>query len=116
MNSKAGKAAALTVAIAMIGAGAAFARAEDEVKLKIKPLENGKTQYKGKVVSDDQDCVERRKVKVSSSDQILMRTKTDGDGKYNETAKTAKTGTKLTLKVAPKGDDCPKLIGTGRAP
>lgn len=116
MNSKAGRAAALTAVVALVGAGAAFARAEDEVTLKVKPLNNGKTQYKGKVKSENPDCVEGRKVKVSSPDQILMRTKTDDDGKFDETAKTAKKGTKLTLKVAPKGDECAKLVGTGRAP
>jgi hypothetical protein len=55
-------------------------------------------------------------VKVTAGDSILVRTRTDDDGKFDAVGKSATPDRKLHVKVAPKGELCLKLLGTGRAP
>jgi hypothetical protein len=108
---------AVLVLVLALGAGAsALAAVGGDATIKVKTLENGKSRYFGKVRSDDPRCEPHRKVKVTAGDSILVRTRTDDHGKFDAVGKSATPDRKLHVKVAPKGELCLKLLGTGRAP
>jgi hypothetical protein len=116
MRSRA-RVAAAVAALAVVGASAsAPAASVDTIKISVQPLQNGKTEYSGRIKSATKDCVQNRRIKVTARGQILVKARSDDHGKFDKVGKTAASGTALSLKVKPKGDACPKLTGGGTAP
>jgi hypothetical protein len=107
-------ASVLALLVALVAAGPASGHRVDKIHVEIKTLENGKSKYKGRITSDVPECVSGRTVRVSSKDARLVKTRTDGKGRFNAVGKSPEKGDKLTVKVPPKGD-CPKLIGESSA-
>jgi hypothetical protein len=103
--------AALTIAI---GAGSAFG-AGTNVDLTIKSVSATKAEYKGRIESDNPDCVEGRLIKVSSRGTRLVKTRSDDAGRFSEVGKRPESGAPLKLKVVAKGDECEQLIETTHA-
>jgi hypothetical protein len=104
----------VTILAALFAAGPAAGASTDQVRVKIRSLDNSKSQYRGKVTSATQDCVEHRTVKVVSRGSRLVKTETDSAGKFLAIGKTPAKGSKVTLIVRAEGA-CPKLVGTARA-
>jgi hypothetical protein len=114
LRSSTAFASVLALLTALVLAGPVSGARVDKVHVEIKALDNGKSKYKGEITSAIPECVSGRTVRVSSKDSRLVKTKTDGDGKFSAVGKTPEKGDKLTVKVPPKGT-CPKLIGESTA-
>jgi hypothetical protein len=104
----------VAILVALFAAGPAAAGSTDQVRVNIRSLANGKSQYRGKVTSAAQECVEHRTVKVISRGSRLVKTKTDSAGKFLAIGKTPVKGSKVSL-IVPAEGTCPKLVGTSRA-
>lgn len=120
MRKRATGAVALAIAAALMLGLASVASAgleRDEVNIKFKPtLDKTKLIYKGKVSSDNPDCVGHRVISFKVKDKRLAKTRTDDRGKFKVKGKRPKSGTKIAVKVKPRGEDCPRLAGKGVAP
>jgi hypothetical protein len=114
MKHRAALAPAILAAAALAAGGSASARAGTNVDLTIKTVSETKSQYKGKIKSDDPNCVADRLIKVKSRQTRLVKTRSDEDGKFDEIGKRPESGDPLKLKVVAK-DDCDALIETGTA-
>ena len=114
MKSSAAFVSLVTILGALFAAGPAAGASADQVRVNIRSLDNGKSQYRGKVTSATQACVEHRTVKVISRGSRLVKTKTDSAGKFLAIGKTPVKGAKVTL-IVPAEGTCPKLVGTARA-
>jgi hypothetical protein len=108
-----GMAAALTLAFA---GSAAAGLVGDEVTIKFKPISDpAKMIYKGKVRSENPDCVEDRIVSFKAKGKRLAKAATDDRGKFNVKGKRPKSGTVIKIKVKPTGE-CMRLTGSEPAP
>ena len=114
MKSSTAFASVLALLVALVVAGPVSGHRVDKIHVNIKTLDNGKSKYKGRITSDIPECVDGRTVRVSSKHARLVKTKTNGKGKFSAVGKSPEKGDKLTVKVPPKGD-CPKLIGQSTA-
>jgi hypothetical protein len=114
LKSSTAFASVLALLIALMVAGPVSGARVDKIHVQIKTLTNGKSKYRGEITSDTSSCVSGRTVRVSSKHARLVKTKTDGAGKFTAIGKSPKKGDKLTVKVPPDGN-CPKLIGESTA-
>ena len=114
MNHRAGLALATLATVALTAGGSAFGRAGTNIDLTIKTVSETKSQYKGKIKSDDPNCVSDRLIKVKSRQTRLVKTRSDDNGRFDEIGKRPESGDPLKLKVVAK-DDCDALIETGTA-
>lgn len=85
-----------------------------QVDLTIKPVSETKARYKGTIKSEEPDCVADRLIKVKSKTTRLVKTRSDGDGKFDELGKRPESGAPIKLKVVEKGD-CEALIDEDEA-
>ena len=109
-------ASAAVFALAFAGAASA-GLASEESNIKFKPTSNpAKLVYKGKIKSDNADCVEGRIISFKANGKRLAKTETRASGKFKVKGKRPESGTKIAIKVKPKGGECPKLTGSGIAP
>ena len=109
MKQRAALVLATLAAVALTAAGAAFGRAGTQIDLNIKPISETKARYKGRIKSDDPNCVADRLIKVKSKHTRLVKTRSDDDGMFEENGKRPQSGAPLKLKVRAK-DECDALI------
>ncbi len=93
---------------ALTTAGVAFGE-DTKIDLTIKTVSTTKSQYKGELTSETPACVADRLIKVKSRDTRLVKTYSDGDGKFKENGKRPKSGAPLKLKVV-ETDECGVIV------
>ena len=113
MKHRATLALAALAAVALTAAGSAFG-AGTKIDLTIKTVSETKSQYKGRITSENPDCVANRLIRVKSRHMRLVKTHSDEDGKFDEVGKRPESGDPLKLKVPAKGD-CDALLETATA-
>jgi hypothetical protein len=96
----------LAAIIALTVASAALAQPQTNLNAKIKALTTGKTEYSGRVTSTTPECVKGRKIQVRVGERQIGNPKTDQEGRFLLTARTLKSGTMVTFKLKPDGDEC----------
>lgn len=104
------------LAIVLVAAIPASARAPQNLNAKVKTLTTGLSEFSGRVTSTDPDCVKRRKIKISTPKQILGRAKTDKDGRFLMTRKSLRPGTDVTFALKARGRSCIPLVATLTSP
>ena len=94
----------------------AQARPSQNLNAQVKALTTGLSEFSGRVISTDPDCVKGRKVKISTPKGMLGRVKTDKDGRFLITRKSLRSGTKVTFDLKARGEVCIPLVATLAAP
>ena len=114
MSHRAALALATLATVGLTAGGSAFGRAGTNIDLTIKTISETRAQYKGKIRSDNPDCLSGRLIKVKSRQTRLVKTRSDDEGRFDEIGRRPESGDPLKLKVVAKGD-CDALIETGTA-
>jgi hypothetical protein len=109
MKQRASLAATALAVAALAAAGSAYA-AGTKVDLTIKPISETKAQFKGRITAENPECISDRVIKVKSRHSRLVKTRTNGEGKFDEDGKRPESGAPLKLKVKEKGLECEALI------
>lgn len=106
----------VVIAIALVAALPALARPSQNLNAKVKALTTGLSEFSGRVTAPTPECVEGRKIKISTPKQVLGKAKTEDDGRFLITRKSVRTGTKVTFDLKARGKNCIPLTATLAAP
>jgi hypothetical protein len=104
------------VALLALAVGPASARPQQNINAKVRVLATGLTEFSGRVTSTEPDCVEGRKIKISTKKQVLGNVKTDDEGRFFITRKSLRSGTEVTFDLKSRGTICIPLTATLVAP